>query len=73
MSLLNDKDSATRMAAVHALGTMRHERAVQALTDLVQYYGRGSGANPDGSVSTGLNGLGLERANWAAGLTVRSL
>ena len=33
-------------------------------------YGRGSGANPDGSVATGLNGLGLERANWAAGLTV---
>jgi outer membrane protein len=32
--------------------------------------GRGSGANPDGSVATGLNGLGLERANWAAGLTV---
>ena len=33
-------------------------------------YGRGSGANPDGSVASGLNGLGLDRANWAAGLTV---
>jgi len=33
-------------------------------------YGRGSGANPDSSVATGLNGLGLERTNWAAGLTV---
>jgi outer membrane protein len=33
-------------------------------------YGRGSGANTDGSVATGLNGLGLERGNWAAGLTV---
>lgn len=32
--------------------------------------GRGSGANTDGSVAGGLNGLGLERANWAFGLTV---
>lgn len=32
--------------------------------------GRGSGANPDGSIAGGLNGLGLERANWAAGMTV---
>lgn len=33
-------------------------------------YGRGSGANTDGTVQTGANGLGLERPNWAAGLTV---
>jgi outer membrane protein len=32
--------------------------------------GRGSGANPDGTLATGLNGLGLERANYAAGVTV---
>ena len=32
--------------------------------------GRGSGANTDGSLAGGLNGLGLERSNWAAGLTV---
>ncbi len=32
--------------------------------------GRGTGANTDGTVARGLNGLGLERANWAAGLTV---
>jgi outer membrane protein len=32
--------------------------------------GRGSGANPDGTDSPGLNGLGLERANYAAGITV---
>lgn len=32
--------------------------------------GRGSGANTDGSFADGLNGLGLERANWAAGLTI---
>ena len=33
-------------------------------------FGRGSGANTDGTVAGGLNGLGLERANWAAGLTI---
>jgi outer membrane protein TolC len=33
-------------------------------------YGRGSGANTDGTVASGPNGLGLERANWAAGVTV---
>jgi outer membrane protein TolC len=33
-------------------------------------YGRGSGANTDGTVAGGVNGLGLERANWAAGITV---
>lgn len=32
--------------------------------------GRGSGANPDGTYATGLNGLGLERMNYAAGITV---
>lgn len=33
-------------------------------------YGRGSGANPDGTVQTGTAGLGFDRSNWAAGLTV---
>ena len=33
-------------------------------------YGRGSGANTDGTTQTGSSGLGLDRANWAAGLTV---
>jgi len=33
-------------------------------------FGRGSGANTDGTTAGGLNGLGLERANWAAGMTV---
>ncbi len=32
--------------------------------------GRGSGANPDGALAPGLNGLGLERMNYAAGITV---
>jgi outer membrane protein TolC len=33
-------------------------------------FARGSGANPDGSLDGGVNGLGLERANWAAGVQV---
>lgn len=33
-------------------------------------YGRGSGANIDGTIQTGVNGLGLDRSNWATGLTV---
>ncbi len=32
--------------------------------------GRGSGADADGTVASGLHGLGLQRSNWAAGLTV---
>lgn len=32
--------------------------------------GRGSGANPDGTDASGLNGLGLERMNYAAGITI---
>jgi outer membrane protein len=31
---------------------------------------RGSGANPDGSIDGGADGLGVERANWAAGVQV---
>lgn len=34
-------------------------------------YGRGSGANTDGTFAGGTNGLGLERYNWAVGLTVK--
>ncbi len=33
-------------------------------------FARGTGANPDGRFDSGLNGLGLERANWAAGVQV---
>ena len=33
-------------------------------------FARGSGANPDGSFDGGVGGLGLERANWAAGVQV---
>ena len=33
-------------------------------------FARGSGANPDGALDGGADGLGLERANWAAGVQV---
>jgi len=33
-------------------------------------FGRGSGANADGTIETGTNGLGFDRSNWAVGLTV---
>ena len=33
-------------------------------------YGRGSGANVDGTFQGGANGLGVDRYNWAAGLAV---
>jgi HEAT repeat protein len=40
ITALNDADMAIKAAAMHALAAMRYERAVQALTDLFQYYGR---------------------------------
>lgn len=33
-------------------------------------YGRGTGANTDGTFQGGTNGLGMDRSNWAVGLTV---
>lgn len=41
---VNDPDKGVQMAAMRALGDMRHERAVQALTDQFTYYGRGDRA-----------------------------
>lgn len=37
---LNDRERDVRLAAIDALGHMRYERGVQALTDLYQYYRR---------------------------------
>jgi len=33
------------------------------------FFGRGSGANPDGTFGSGTDGFGLTRKNWAVGLT----
>jgi outer membrane protein TolC len=62
-----------RQATVEA--AQARERAL-ARTDLPRLFvqasvsGRGSGASPDGTLSGALNGLGLDRANWAAGVQV---
>jgi HEAT repeat protein len=44
ITALNDTDRAVRTAAMQTLGAMHYERAVQALTDLFAYYGKGEPA-----------------------------
>ncbi len=50
--------------------------AILSRTDLPRVYfqssvfARGSGANPNGQLDGSLPGLGLDRANWAAGVQV---
>ncbi|HEV8230315.1 MAG TPA: HEAT repeat domain-containing protein, partial [Candidatus Limnocylindria bacterium] len=41
ITALNEADRGLRVAAIQALGAMRYPRAVQALTDLFQYYAKG--------------------------------
>jgi outer membrane protein TolC len=55
---------------------LRAAEAVLARTDYPRVYlqssvfARGSGAHPDGTFDGGAAGLGLDRANWAAGVQV---
>ena len=66
------------LAQVHqaAVDVARAQEDVLARTDLPRLYvqssifARGSGANPNGPFEGGLDGLGLDRANWAAGVQV---
>jgi HEAT repeat protein len=44
ITALNDNDRAVKAAAMAALGAMRYERGVQALTDLFTYFGKGDAA-----------------------------
>ena len=54
----------------------RSQENVLARTDLPRLYlqsslfARGSGANPNGELDGGVTGLGLDRANWAAGVQI---
>jgi HEAT repeat protein len=41
ITALNDKETSVKIGAAQALGAMRYERGVQALTHLFQYYGKG--------------------------------
>ena len=51
-------------------------RWVLSRTDLPRLYfqssvfARGSGADPNGTLDGGISGLGLDRANWAAGIQI---
>jgi outer membrane protein len=62
-----------RQASVDAART---QERVLAKTDLPRLYlqssvfARGSGANPNGELDGGISGLGLDRANWAAGVQI---
>jgi outer membrane protein len=66
------------LAQVHlaAVDQAHAEEAVLARTDLPRVYlqssvfARGSGANAAGPFDGGIDGLGLDRANWAAGVQV---
>jgi HEAT repeat protein len=42
---LNDNDRAVKRSAMDALGAMRYDRGVQALTDLFHYYGKSDAAD----------------------------
>ncbi len=59
-----------------AIDLARARESLLAVTNRPRVYlqssvfGRGSGANADGSFDGGVDGLGLERANWAAGVQV---
>jgi len=66
------------LAQLHqaAIEVARAQENVLSRTDLPRVYfqssvfARGSGANPNGQLDGGVSGLGLDRANWAAGVQV---
>src|SRR5439155_5816269 len=70
--------SAHPLAQVHQASVDQARAAEEVLTrsDLPRVYvqgsifARGSGANPNGALDGGIDGLGLARANWAAGVQV---
>jgi outer membrane protein TolC len=77
-------DIAPTAAAMHPMAQVRHasldqahaQEEVLARTDLPRVlvqssvFARGSGANPNGAFDGGFEGLGLQRANWAAGVEI---
>jgi len=66
------------LAQVHqaAVDVARAQEDILSRTDLPRVYfqssvfARGSGANANGQLDGGFSGLGLDRANWAAGVEV---
>jgi outer membrane protein len=75
-NLGNSPPSGHPLAVVRqtAVDAAKAQEEVLARTDRPRLYlqssvfARGSGANPNGDLDGGLNGLGLDRANWAAGV-----
>lgn len=85
LSALPSADTTTSTAvSAHPLAEVRHaavdvaraQEDVLARTDLPRVYvqssvfARGSGADPNGALHAGADGLGFDRANWAAGVQV---
>ncbi|HTI42520.1 MAG TPA: TolC family protein [Vicinamibacterales bacterium] len=84
LTQLPSGDLGTAPASAHPLAqlheaTVDQSRAIEAVlarTDEPHVYlqssvfARGSGANANGTLSGGIDGLGLERVNWAAGVQV---
>jgi outer membrane protein TolC len=84
LSRIPESDITPRSAAAHPLAQAREatreqsraQEEVLAHTDLPRLYvqssvfARGSGVNASGTFDGGLDGLGLQRANWAAGVQV---
>lgn len=84
VAALPERPSAERGVAAHPLAAAQQARVQQTASGLRKLqrsyypkldlqaaaYGRGSGANTDGTFPGGTSGLGIDRANWAAGLTI---
>jgi len=75
-AVVNDASHPLAQARQAAVDAAMAQQAVLARTDLPHLYvqssvfARGSGATATGSFDGGPSGLGLDRANWAAGLQV---
>jgi outer membrane protein len=84
VATLPEASPSEKGVTAHPLATAQQARAQQTASELrvlqrsyfpkfnfqSALYGRGSGANTDGTFAGGTNGLGIDRWNWAAGLTV---
>jgi outer membrane protein TolC len=84
LSRLPPADIAPATVPAHPLAQLRQasveqanaQEGILARTDLPRVYfqssvfARGSGANPSGGLDGDVDGLGLDRANWAAGVQV---
>src|SRR5256885_9685503 len=84
VSTLPERAAPEQGVATHPLATEQEARVQQTTAQVgvlersyypkfnfqSSAYGRGSGANTDGTFAGGTNGLGIDRWNWAVGLTV---